>query len=180
MHLREWMNNNSVVVASAAILLLALLFAWHWHARGNGDSALAYFYDPHSGAFFVRAADEFAPVETPSGQMNGLRAVIYSCGQCPRGIENMTMDELEETTAFVSRFERYSEDAQQILQQEPPDAGAEEMMDRWTRAMDEGLYVRSPGNDRWHQAASEQGAAIAELPAEVCEEPGEPLQICRP
>lgn len=180
MRAREWLNNNSAVVAAGAAVLLVLLLIFHWHFRSEGHSPLAYFYDPEADEFFLDDAGELAPVETPSGGMNGLRAVIYACGQCPRGIAGMTMDELEQSNALVARFERYSEEARRILEEDFAPSGPEDVADLRARAMDEGLFIREPDGDQWYRADGARGMEIGDPPAQVCEGTGERLGICLP
>ena len=95
MGLREFLNRNSVLATVLAALVLALSLGFlFYHQRGSKTAPLAdvYFYDLASTSanradgLFTAKEDSPLPLDLPLGapdaQPTGVRAWVFSCGDC--------------------------------------------------------------------------------------------------
>lgn len=87
---RSWINRWSSQVTVVAIVLLGLaLFIVIKTGRPAGYSTpvSVYYYDLNTGELFAALSTEIPPIEAPSGPLPngkpaGVRAFVYSCGDC--------------------------------------------------------------------------------------------------
>lgn len=182
MTLRDTLNSNPVAVAAVAVILVgAALAVLLWPSGGPaGDPNRAYYLDLDTDELFTGHVDDLLALETPSGGDNGVRAAIYACGSCPRGIGTMTHEELEQTNAFIAYLERYSDEARSTIQAQREHNEAEISPDL-EAAMETGLYLRRPDGHTWHQRHSTAGMQLAEAAlVDACVNTGERLRTCRP
>lgn len=168
MSLREWMNSNAgPALIGAGVLLAFGLGLILWHGVGSGTGVLgdqAYYHDPTSDAFFVADRQALPPITTPAGGEDGLRAHIYSCGECPPDIEGVSMRELEETGAFVNHLERYTIEAKSALEDEASLSPGEADVLRV-----QGRELQPAGDAQWVPGESPTAMAIEEAADERCE-----------
>ncbi|MEM6552550.1 MAG: hypothetical protein AAF750_10550 [Planctomycetota bacterium] len=85
MAVREYLNNNPAVVTIAAVVLLIVCLALivrQLLGGGGGQARDMFYLDTATGQVFIESAAQFAPIDAPSGAGNGVRAHIYSCGDC--------------------------------------------------------------------------------------------------
>jgi hypothetical protein len=104
---REWINNNSATVTIGAVVALVVaLGVWYWQQRPTREAIVVrqvYFYDLDKGELLTLPRDQVPPARTKSGEGKGVRAYVYSCGECTK--EQM----------FIGYLERYPDDARQEL-----------------------------------------------------------------
>ena len=83
---REWLNNNSAAVTIVAVvaLIVALgLFVWHMQRGAVQPGQIAvYYYDLGSGKLIKAKQNDIPPIKTGSGENMGVKAYVYSCGEC--------------------------------------------------------------------------------------------------
>lgn len=169
MSLREHLNSNPVIATSVtvgALVLAVLVLLWQLGEPAAGEGE--YYYDPQTEALFIAPFDSHAPVSTPSGGDDGLRARVFGCGQCPGNLEGMTLEEVEAAGATIGWLERYSEQARQILEQYDELPDDEEELERVEQAEEEGAEVRPVGADTWYPVDSPAGDALFDRIAQRC------------
>lgn len=83
MRVREWMNNNSVVVTIlAAVILVAALGLVVMQFQGpTYVPPNVYYWNLDTNEVFVQRADAVPPIQAPNGG-EGVRAYLFSCGEC--------------------------------------------------------------------------------------------------
>lgn len=185
MSIRSAINNNSGMVAAVAVVLLlaaVAIFMLRNQGGAAGATDLSYYFDPQTERFFIADRWMYPPVETPTTEESGLRAHIYACGSCPGDIEEMTLDELRQTNAFVSHFERYTDEALQTLAgtdprevEGDPDADPAQL-----DALEGGLVIRSADATDWVLSDSPTAEQIGEAAFTRCDDQPGDLSICRP
>lgn len=184
MVLKAWMSKNSLAIAIVAVLVacFALAFTfWLEFGKGGGRAPQnAYYYDPGTGQVFISSAGQHPPIETPTGELNGVRAQIFACGDCPGNLDGMSLREIEDAGAFVAYFEQYSTEAKAILEgygggENNGSISYEEFMS----AAEGGLLIQRPGDTAWVNTFSTTASRILDTPTERCEGVGPPTP-CRP
>lgn len=84
MSMREWLNNNSTLVASVAVVVLVVALGvvfFQQRGPGYGGASEVYFWDLEREEPFPHSVDVIPPIEAPSGG-RGVRAHLYTCGEC--------------------------------------------------------------------------------------------------
>ncbi|MEX0885357.1 MAG: hypothetical protein WD009_02855 [Phycisphaeraceae bacterium] len=168
MSFRDWVNNNSPAAIAVAIVLLCValgVIAWYNAGSGMGRGGNAYFYDLSSDEVFTADASAFPPIVGPSGEAEGVRAHVFSCGTCPQPgeITGLNWQAVEDQTdAFIAFFERWPADARDIV------AGEVEAdyMERSGAEM-AGTEIRTPDSTQWVNREGE-GSFIAEEAIDRC------------
>lgn len=187
MKLRDWLNNNSAVVTILAVVILILSLGFIiMQASGPKYKAQivdVYYYDLGNGTIFTAKSNEIPPIESksgpgPAGNPQGVRAYVFSCGDCKN-----------ESERFVGWLEMYTREAKEMMQSPnrmgpgmPPPPGSPnaapgspaaapgspaapagqaqppgpEFFDFWEK----GHLVRTVEEDSWVQANSPEGFAI--------------------
>lgn len=189
--IKEKINANPAAAGVVAVALLgaALLVVLLQFREPPSEPHQAFYLDPHSDTFFAAEADALPPVPTPDERVEGIRARIYACGDCPVEIAGTSVEQLTESGAFVHYFERYPEPIQQELAEyraRQAGAGAddqppltEDELERMDELMQDGLEVRRPEDEDWVPQFSARGRDRTASAAARCEERGS-LTRCRP
>lgn len=181
MSLRDWMNQNSMIMVAVAggLLLLAAVFV---AVRGFGGgpartiATQAWFYDTGSGKLFTAGRDQVPPIAAPSdssGQASGVRARIYSCTGCDGG----PMDELD----YFERYTPAAKAAAEELRTLPIEGGGGSRKRQELAAkMNQGLEVASKADPTtWVPADSPAGRQVSAASASACPGGGAPTE-CLP
>lgn len=171
MDIREWMNENSALVTVAAVALLVVSLAIVVMQGGGGPQASgdAYYYDTVTEEVFEGEASGTPPIESPDGN-EAVRAHFYTCGEC------------SEEERFLGYYERYTEEAKEVLERsknagEDGEPDPEAMMEVYEVAFTGRLY--STDLEEWVVAESPEGRELSEALQEECGE-GERLSYCAP
>lgn len=167
MSIRDFLNNNSALVTILAVVLLIVALGFIVMQLGGGGNRVrtipVYYYDLDTGELFERESDTIPPVETSSGEMNGVRAFVFACNDCS-----------DESDRFVGYLEMFTQEAKEILEMAPEDRPEDVPYDFY----ESGRLVKTPESDRWFEANSPQGFQIMESVREQCPD-GDP-QPCYP
>ena len=166
MSLRQTINNNPVAVTGVAVALLfvalgvMVLTTTASNSRG-GDRV--YYYDLRTDELFVDRADQFPPIQGPSGHRAGVQAYVFACGECPSRQELVGLSQqriAENTNAFVGYFRRYSDRAQEILASQKPFDERDSDDQAYMARMRGGELVRASTDDQWIPAESDRGRSL--------------------
>ena len=173
MQLRSWINNNSGVVTILAVVALAAALVYVFvSSTGSGvkRANAQWFYDLKTGELFEAPLGKHPPIDTPSGENQGVRAMVYTCtNDC-------------KSDAHIGWLEKYTPEAKkQLLELDAKRAEVETP----TTAMfhpeeDQGrLYARKENPDKWYPSNSGQGSAIVMSIRTLCGE-GVRAVTCNP
>ena len=192
MQMREFLNNNPVIVAIAAIVFLGIALTVVYKqiagpSQRSGDYQ-AYYLDRNTGSVFTANANLYSPIEAPSGPLAddggpaGVRAIVFACGECGN-----------EEDRFVAYVEMYPEEIKQQLEdmksqqgqgQGPSGGGGGPpqfmqmdmlMMNKFISAWD----ADNPTDFRWVHTNAPEGVEIMKRIREPCEDRARP-KPCRP
>lgn len=161
MGLREVAQQNRLMVAATAVILFICIVVW---MTGGGNatplSAQVYFYDVADGTLFNADRESVPPIDAPSGPGNGVKAVVYGCGDC------------SESNRKIALLTTYSEDAKQAMA--TLESGSEvpsEKMAKLTAAIQEGTLaaaVPAEGQPQWVSTSSSAGIALLRQARDIC------------
>jgi hypothetical protein len=178
---REWLNKNSAVVTIAAVVLLILSLAFiimniSGPPRPRERVIPVYFYDLNTNQLFVGQSDQVPPIYAPSqpdkqGIPKGVRAFVYSCGECD-----------DESERFIAYLEMYTPEAkaarermQRIVrgEEQPPgdmgegsaEAAEMQMYEMW----EQGRLMRLLNDDNWVPAMSEEAMQMLQHLERMCD-----------
>lgn len=175
MKIRDTMNNNSAVVTIVAVVILVLSLGFiimNSNKKGPRRVVELYYYDMNTGELFVGPSDQYAPIDAPSGptadgQPAGVRAYVFSCGDCS-----------DKSSHYIGYLERYSPEAKERIRRmnENPESLSEE--DHYYD-YDQGRFVMVPDKTSWLEANSEAGIEAASQVTASCPEDSIP-RSCYP
>ena len=184
MSIKQAVNDNPIFAVLAAIAALGVAagaLVWALSDKRPDPVGAVYFYDLATDELFTGGSDVHPPIEAPSGRRAGVRAYVFACdAACPpaRELVGLSWEEIEQTTAaFISHFERYSDQAHRTIL-EGPRTGDPQSMGRYQEAMMQGLVVRRPGDDQWVGLQSSAGSRVTAHARERCG--AAPPQRCHP
>ncbi len=169
------MNQNSAVVTIVAVVLMLIsLGVIIMSLSGNRYTPRivdVYFMDISDGSLFTEKSDLLSPIDAPSGENKGVRAFVFSCGECS-----------DEESHFVGWLEMYTPQAKKIMTAPAPIEGAEgdpiaNEMDMF-EAMERGHLVSDASGKKWVPANSEKGFRVMEQIQTKCD--GQPPKPCFP
>lgn len=177
MKLREFMNNNPAIVTVGAVVVLVVALGILFSSMGGGGSGQTirelYFYDLNTNELFVGDAQQYPPIEAPSGPMDGghnagVRAVVFGCGDC------------SESNRYIAWLETYTMDVKQKLEtpRQPGENYDPAMEADMMMMMEDGHLVRSPDGGDWYPYNSPEAQQIFVAAQEKCQD-GRPKQ-CLP
>jgi len=180
MKYRDWMNQNSAVITIGAVLvLIGALYAIIKQQWGPGTTYKpidVFYYDMSltSGSemdrLFSGKSNEFPPIEapskakTPDGSPTGVRAWVFSCGDCS--------DKSKWFIGFLETYTRDAKDAMLEMTKAPATGGAAapppmptgaEMM-----ARENGHLISIPGEDKWVPYSGPQGLELIQRAQSRC------------
>lgn len=87
MSMREWVNNNSILVTSMTLVALVVALGaviLQQRAPAYRGPSEVYFWDMETDEPFAASIESVPPIEAPSGG-RGVRAYLHSCGECTPG-----------------------------------------------------------------------------------------------
>ena len=181
--IRQFLNQNSTISTIAAVaLLVAALGAIVVQLREEEyeyEPVPVWYYDLNTGELFVAKSDRIPPIEAPSGRLPsgmpaGVRAHVFSCGDCENPDER-----------FLGFLEMYTKEVRdQLTNPEQPDQGPDSEPITQMR-IEEGHLIRSApkkgktgglgpqsrGDDedaKWVPMESQQGYKIQRQVQERC------------
>lgn len=139
-----------VIVAIAGFILI--------RSNGGSEALGSWYYDLGTGELFVGPDSAIAPIEAESGVNQGVRAYIYTCGDCSSEQRKLI---------YLSKM---TEEAKQALSTSIAQPGVESEA---TRIVDEGERVAMPPQNpgapvTWVAATSPQGRSIMAALRTMC------------
>ena len=194
MKYREWMNQNSALITIGAVLvLIGALYAiirQQWGSTASYKPIDVYYYDMSltSGTemerLFAGKSNEFPPIDapshakTPDGSPTGVRAWVFSCGDCS-----------DKSKWFIGFLETYTKDAKEAMLEmtktppaataaagPPPMPTGAEMM-----ARENGHLISIPGEDKWVPYSGPDGLGLIQRAQSRCgSEAGQRAVPCYP
>jgi hypothetical protein len=161
---RFWLNKNTltVTILSNLVLLCALItIVYQIRPKAAPPWPMAYYYDLSTDGVFVARTTEFPPIFTPQsrgyGKRNGVRAYVFSCGDCSK----------KDPQRYIGFLEAYTNEAKQALENaggySPGGSKAPGplMPDVMYMMSSDGHLVASPDkHDKWVNANTDEGRAI--------------------
>lgn len=167
MKARNWLNNNSamVTILAVVVLIMSLAFIIISNSRPSYTPRVidVYYYDLDTNQLFIDKSDKYPPIPTPSGEMKGARAYVFSCGDCS-----------DESKRFVGYLEMYTPAAKSALENPQP-ANPEDMSSidifeegRMLRGVDSREWVKANSNEAFQTQDAVQTHCGAEVPPKSC------------
>jgi len=171
MDIREWVNNNAGVVTISAVLVMVMSLIYIFFNSGAPKAQMAesqWFYDLTTKKLFAAPMEEYAPIDTPSGPKQGVKAMVYACpdSDCK---SDPRIAWLEMYTPKVKKLllEQKERDREGIT---APDMTLVRLIDE-----DQGtMYARAEKPDEWHAAHSPRARELKMSLNNLC---GEGVQI---
>ncbi len=164
-------ESRNLVLAAIAIIVVCVVVVYgvmYWRADSTGvEHEQVWYYDLNTQELFAADRTLVPPIEAPSGPaedggLAGVRAYVFSCGDCSDSSER-----------FVGWVEKYTADVRRAIRVQTGIASEEEMSGptlpppRW----EEGHLIRAVENTEtgWVQASSGAGQAIKDQAMQRCE-----------
>jgi hypothetical protein len=168
---REWLNNNSAVVTVVAVVILIISLAviiWYNQRGPSQPGQIAvYYYDLSAGKLITAKQNDIPPIDIKSGAGMGVKAYVYSCGECS-----------DASKRFVGYLEKLTDEAKKarLEQIANPNAASGARRRDLTNA---GTMIRREKEGEWVAIDSDEGRAILNELREKCAT-GETLRQCLP
>lgn len=164
------MNRNPAVIV---LVIVALVGAVVMVMRRDDGPQFeqGYYYDLTSRDLFVAEYDQQSSVISPTGG-TGVRAHVFSCSTCD-----------DEASQFVGRLERYSDEAEQLLDQLATVSDPQKRNELNAQIAQEITIAlpRDASEDlQWYAVESADGMRVMEHAAQQCNAEGGQLQVCSP
>lgn len=159
MRLREKSEKKTslVPIVAATLFVIALGFVIMYAMRGSNRAEYsgAYFYDMGSGTIFANSNSEPPPIPAPSGpyqgEFGGVRAYIYTCGECV-DYHGMTVDEVKAEGGIIAWLETFNPEVKQKLVDGRIAGGADVIANE--------LLVKGVNESDWVPAISPSGIRL--------------------
>jgi len=165
MGVRQCLNKYSCAVSILASAVLFLSLGWiayqsRFFLIESSSAPDVWFYDMGSGKLFVVKSTRIPPIEAPSGPMAnghaaGVRARVFSCGDCS-----------DRSERFIGWLEKHTPEAKQAMVHQQTDDGSPEPQSNITYL--QGLLVRSVDGYYWVEADSDEGRQIMQVSRKRC------------
>jgi len=165
MNFREWINNNAGVVTILAVMVMVMALIYIFVGGGKSKPEVAdaqWFYDMTTKKLFEAGLQEHAPIDTPSGKNQGVKAMVYTCP-----------DSDCDSDPRIAWLEMYTAQAKEkIVKQQaggpdssrPPDMELVRMLDD-----DMGVMLARPDEpDKWYKVSSPEAVKIRHSVADLC------------
>ncbi len=169
--MRQWINDNA---ALAAVVLVVIVALGIWVMRPSSASGFeqSYFWDIGAGELVVMPSDTLPPAAAPSGNGQAVAAVVMACGSCD-----------DESSHFVARLEKYSDEAKQLVEQmatnRPDDPEQVRQLEQQIAA---GRFIAEPlsgpGEPQWISMMTPTAASMLSAPSKKCS--GVSAEVCTP
>jgi hypothetical protein len=142
----------AIILASSAVIILR-------SGAITTPDKQAYFFDLDTGELFTADRELQAPIAAPSGEGNGMRAVVFGCGSC-------NADDLR-----VAYIMKYSDDAGTAIGPDMAGAGDAPPQQLAGAVQKEPLVAAPPAageQPQWVVTSSPQGSTIQSRASFVC------------
>lgn len=159
----------AVALLLLAVVLLGLQSGEPPPLRQGTPTRYHFYFDLRAGALFVAPSESLPPIEALAGGP-GVRAYVYTCGQCTE--DQRRVGYLEALTPEAA------EAARQLRQPGIDEATRLTLQQTVQRGT---LVARPPETEqtpRWVSRADPRGAQITQAFRTMCD--GEPARICTP
>ncbi|MDP6152609.1 MAG: hypothetical protein QF785_04470 [Phycisphaeraceae bacterium] len=180
--LRDWINQNSsvVTVSSIAILIICLGILFKQFVSPHGPRGpritSVWYYDLNTKTIFASGSTATPPIVTDSGPLSedmaeaGVRAYIFSCGECPDDLTGKAAEELESDDAFIGWLEKYSPEAKAEMEKplKDRDKAVPPVAFEFLMIWEEGHYIQEVGDEQWYLAMSAEGIETMHSLREAC------------
>ncbi len=163
LRLREWLNQNPMVVVAGCVVFLVLAIVWIgfqlFGGSDTGGSTARYYYDEKAKELVVVPLEEIgvrvAPIEYEGRQL--VEAHVYACGDC------------DDDNPEILFLQRYPDAWKKQIEKSRAEGAYEDEEGEW-----ESLLVRRPDDARWVRRVSPAGQEITA--SKDCED----FQYCQP
>ena len=163
-----------VTILAALVTVFALMYIFFSSGKPKGQQIQSqWFYDMSTKKLFAAPIDQHAPIDTPSGPKQGVKAVVYTCpdGDC-------------ESEPRIAWLEMYTPKVKALLLEQKdrdrdgvaaPDMTLVRLLDE-----DQGtMYARADQPDKWYKANSAPAREIQMSLSDLCGEDAQ-IQQCFP
>ena len=171
--IRWWINDHAVTVTVLSVILLVICFGamlqQYRPPTHLPQITSEWFFDQVTGTIFEAHSNAIPPIATTEypDQLElveaGVRAYIFACGECPTDLQGMTIEQVEQSGAFVGWLEQYTDAAKEEMSRAhslradkhvPPVAF--EFLMLWEK----GHQICRTDDEQWVLAMSEDGVKI--------------------
>jgi hypothetical protein len=149
--LKSLQSANGVRMAIIAVALGVAAVVTTINLRGRTPSTTGWFYDIEQGELFTASIDQIPPTNAPSGENNGVKAIVMTCDGCG------------DDERFIAWVETYTDEAKAVLERYGPDADPTELADDpGMMVVAVGSFVADAGEKplRWVRQDSPEGNSI--------------------
>ena len=145
--LERWPKTS--VAVTAAALILAVVSLANYFIRGNqrpkGD---LWFYDIKARRLFPASDLGVPPIDSPSGPGTGVRAQVFSCGECT------------EKERFIAYLETLTPQGKELVEAQVKANGNRTGIGFALEKQPYAVLVRLVDDETWYPQASAEGQAL--------------------
>ena len=142
------MHRKKQLTLLLVVLAVVLFLVARKPASGRPEGQL-WFYNEITGQLFAASDLSIPPIKTTSGPGTGVRAWVFSCGDCANPDER-----------FIGYLEKMHPNTKKIMDEEiaktSVSMGIGKLIDKYSS----GILVRSPNKKNWVPRNSPAGQAI--------------------
>ena len=142
------MHRKKQLTLLLVVLAVVLFLVARKPASGRPEGQL-WFYNEITGQLFASSDSSIPPIETTSGPGTGVRAWVFSCGDCANPDER-----------FIGYLEKMHPNTKKIMDEEIAKTGASMGIGQLIDKYSSGILVRSPNKKNWVPRISPAGQAI--------------------
>lgn len=163
MSVRHKLNGPIGIGAAVGLVLIALLYVFVFANFGNERqlTEAEFFYDIQQKRLFTARPTPWTPIDAPSGAKNGVKAYVYSCGECS-----------DKDKRFIAFLEMYTDEALKSVID-----GSISHEER-SQLQGEGWRIRKVDDQDWMQGTTKEARQMMR-DASRCPD-GKEAQRCRP
>ncbi len=147
--LNRWPKTTGLIAAGASILAVGFLIihSIRSNQRPKGD---LWFYDVKAKRLFPASDLSVPPIDTPSGSRTGVRAQVFSCGDC------------SESSRFIAYLEMLTPDGKRAVEAQMKNNGSRTGIGFALEKLPYAVLVRSPEDDAWYPQSSPEGQTVVQ------------------
>ncbi len=142
------MHRKKQLTLLLVVLAVVLFLVSRKPASGRPEGQL-WFYNEITGQLFAASDLSIPPIETLSGPGTGVRAWVFSCGDCSNPNER-----------FIGYLEKMHPNTKKNMDEEIAKTGASMGIGKLVDKYSSGILVRSPNKKNWVPRTSAAGQAI--------------------
>ena len=142
------MHRKKQLTLLLVVLAVVLFLVARKPASGRPEGQL-WFYNEITGQLFAASDLSIPPIETTSGPGTGVRAWVFSCGDCANPDER-----------FIGYLEKMHPNTKKFMDEEIAKTGASMGIGQLIDKYSSGILVRSPNKKNWVPRISPAGQAI--------------------